>query len=102
LCGCWVGGGGLALRCVGHSLAGVLHVGDEARVGVGHRIGDRLRPAVGQQDGVRAAGQVAIARLLSLVLGAGIVVVDGVAVRIRGRLAVAVIAGVVGSIARRR
>ena len=101
-----VGRGGLVAGLVAAGLVrGVLSltlvgdVGNQARVGVVHTVGDRLGTAVGQHNRVRSLGGVAVTGLLGVELGLVVSVsVDVVAEVVLGRLVIALLVsrGLVG------
>jgi hypothetical protein len=62
------------------SLSLVRDVGNVARVGVCHRVGDDLGAAVREGHAVLAVGSVVITVLVCLEVGSGIIVVDAVVV----------------------
>ena len=88
-----VGGGGVVRSGLGISV--ILDISDKARVII-NSVGHGLGTAVGEEDGVLAVGVVAIPVLVSLEVGAGVVIMDSVAVVVVGRGVVVLRGGVVG------
>ena len=89
--------GGLVRGVLSLTLVG--DVGNQARVGVVHTVGDRLGTAVGQHNRVRSLGGVAVTGLLGVELGLVVSVsVDVVAEVVLGRLVIALLVsrGLVG------
>lgn len=73
-------GGGLGGRGVGLGLAGVGNIGHVARVGISHVVPHGLDAAVGESHAVLALGRVTISLLVLVKVGAGVVIIDSIAV----------------------
>ena len=70
------------------SLSGVSDISDVSTVTISNVVGHSLKTSVGKSDAVASLGRVTITRLIGVVVGSTVVVIDSVLVTVGGGLLV--------------